>query len=410
VTFRIARVATATALAAALAASAASAAPKTSHTAKSSHLLVGINDEAFTLYGGNPAAAFETLQSLRTQVLRVNLYWGGNKWAVANTQPTTDATDPGDPSYNWHLYDRLARYAATYGIQLVFSIVGTPSWANNGAGKNHAPTDFTTLQNFAHAAAIRYSGYYVPPASQQDPTLAGPTDPLPAVKMWTAWNEPNNPVFLAPQYKRVGKTWRVQSAYDYARICNAVYTGIHSAMKSQTEPLTGEKVACGVTDPRGNDNAGSSRASVDPLSFLIAAHRYGMKRFDVYAHNPYASAGNEAPSYVPKGKTMRRIQMGNIGLLLKEISKFYGPKHLWITEYGYQTNPPDHTIMGTSLAKQALDLKQAYAIARKNPRIDMMLWFLVRDQPQIGGWQSGLETARGVHKPAWNAFRTLPRA
>ena len=400
-TFRIARVATATALAAALAASAAYAAPKSSHTAKSSHLLVGINDEAFTLYGGNPAAAFETLQSLRTQVLRVNLYWGGNKWAVANTQPATDATDPGDPSYNWQLYDRLARYAATYGIQLVFSIVGTPSWANGGAGKNHAPTDFTTLQNFAHAAAIRYSGYYVPPASQQDSTLAAPTDPLPAVKMWTAWNEPNNPVFLAPQYKRVGKTWRVQSAYDYARICNAVYTGIHSAMKTATEPLTGEKVACGVTDPRGNDNAGSSRASVDPLSFLIAAHRYGMKRFDVYAHNPYASAGNEAPSYVPKGKTKRRIQMGNIGLLLSQISKFYGPKHLWITEYGYQTNPPDHTIMGTSLAKQALDLKQAYAIARKNPRIDMMLWFLVRDEPNIGGWQSGLETVAGKHKPAW---------
>ena len=24
----------------------------------------------------------------------------------------------------------------------------------------------------------------------------------------------------------------------------------------------------------------------------------------------------------------------------------------------------------------------------------MMLWFLVRDEPNIGGWQSGLETAR----------------
>ena len=193
----------------------------------------------------------------------------------------------------------------------------------------------------------------------------------------------------------------VESAYNYARICNAIYAGIHT--------VSSEKVACGVTDPRGNDNAGSSRASVDPLSFLTAAHKYGMKKFDAYAHNPYASAGTEAPSYVPKGKDARRIQMGNIGVLLALVKKYYGAKPLWITEYGYQTNPPDKTIMGVSWAKQAAYVKQAYAIARKNPRISLMLWFLVRDQPQIGGWQSGLETVGDVHKPAWIAFTNLPR-
>ena len=399
-TMRIARLVAACFLVAGLAATAASAASRSHAKTSSTHLLVGINDEAFTLYG-DPATAFETLQSLRTQVLRVNLYWGGNKWAVANTKPT-DAADPGDPGYDWSLYDRLDRYAATYGIELLFSIVSTPSWANGGVGKNRAPTSMSSLETFARAAATRYSGTYVPPAAQQDPTLAGPTDPLPAVKMWTAWNEPNNPVFLYPQYKRVGKKWRVESAFQYAKICNAIYAGIHAG-------ATGEQVACGVTDPRGNDNAGSTRASVDPESFLIAAHRYGMKKFDVYAHNPYASAGNEPPSYVPKDKDKRRIQMGNIGVLLALIKKYYGPKHLWITEYGYQTNPPDKTIMGTSWAKQAAYVKQAYAIARKNPRIDLMLWFLVRDQPQISGWQSGLETVSDVHKPAWNVFVGLPR-
>jgi len=384
---RIFRVAAAAVIVAGLPASAATAAPK------SSNLLVGINDEAFTLYGDNPPAAFETLQSLHTQVLRVNMYWGGNKWSVANEKPT-NAADPADPAYDWSLYDRIAGYASTSGIKLLFSIVGTPSWANHGAGHNHAPTSFTGLQQFAQAAAKRYSGGYV------DPNASTGT-PIPAVKMWTAWNEPNNPVFLAPQYKKVHGKWMVESAYNYARICNAVYAGIHTQ--------SGEKVACGVTDPRGNDNAGSSRASVDPLSFLVAAHRYGMKRFDAYAHNPYPSAGNESPSFVPKGNDQRRIQLGNIGLLLSEISRFYGPKHLWITEYGYQTNPPDHTILGVSWAKQAAYLKQAYAIAEKNPRIDMLLWFLVRDQPQIGGWQSGLETVTDVHKPAWNAFLSVPR-
>jgi hypothetical protein len=396
---RTIRVAAAALIVTGLAAASATA-KTTKHTStKTSHLLVGINDEAFTLYG-DPSSAFETLQSLRTQVLRVNLYWGGNRWAVANSKPA-NATNPGDPAYDWSLYDRLARYSASSGIRLVLSIVGTPKWANHGAHMNRAPTSFGALKSFARAAATRYSGSYVPPIAQQDPALASPTDPLPAVKMWTAWNEPNNPVFLAPQYKKVKGKWTVLSAYNYARICNAIYAGIHG--------VSGEKVACGVTDPRGNDNAGSSRASVDPLSFLVAAHKYGMKKFDVYAHNPYASAGNESPSYVPKGRTARRTQLGNIGQLLTLIKKYYGPKHLWITEYGYQTNPPDKTLMGVSWSKQATFLKQAYALARKNPRIDMLLWFLVRDQPQLGGWQSGLETITGVKKPAWFAFTSVPR-
>ena len=396
---RIIRVAVAALIVTGLAAASATATTTKHVGTKSANLLVGINDEAFTLYG-DPSSAFETLASLRTQVLRVNLYWGGNQWAVANTKPT-NAADPADPAYTWSLYDRLTRYASNNNIKLLFSIVGTPRWANSGAGKNHAPTSFTALQQFAQAAAKRYSGSYVAPASQADTTLAPADSPLPAVKMWTAWNEPNNPVFLAPQYKKVKGKWIVESAYNYARICNAVYAGIHT--------VSGEKVACGVTDPKGNDAPATSRASVDPLSFLTAAHQYGMKKFDVYAHNPYPSAGNESPTFVPKGKTARRTQLGNINQLLALITKYYGPKHLWITEYGYQTNPPDKTIMGVSWAKQAAYLKQAYALARANPRIDMLLWFLVRDQPQLGGWQSGLETVTGVKKPAWFAFVAVPR-
>jgi hypothetical protein len=133
-----------------------------------------------------------------------------------------------------------------------------------------------------------------------------------------------------------------------------------------------------------------------------------MKTFDVYAHHPYADKGKEAPNYVPKGKQKRRVQLGNINTLLKLVSRYYGPKHLWITEYGYQTNPPDKTF-GVPYATQAKYLTQSYAIARKNPRIDMMLWFLVRDEPAVGNWQSGLSTATGKKKPAWNAFLAVPR-
>ena len=68
---------------------------------------------------------------------------------------------------------------------------------------------------------------------------------------WLAWNEPNNPVFMRPQYVRVKSTWVIQSARDYARICNAIVEGIHSAK--------GGRSWCGVTGPRGNNNPNSGR-------------------------------------------------------------------------------------------------------------------------------------------------------
>ena len=404
---RLASIAVLVLAAGALAASAALASPRTPAKATSGHLLVGINDEADTLYG-NPVAGFQALKALKAQVLRVNLYWGGTKWAVSRGARPTDTSDPGDPAYDWSLYDRLVRYAATYHIKVVFSILYTPAWANGGKSRNVAPTNMQDLYNFAFAAAQRYSGYFIPPSWQQQPSLAPPTSPLPAVTMWTAWNEPNNPVFLSPQYVKSGGKWVIQSAVEYAKICNAIYDGVHSALIAVDRTIPGEQVACGVTAPKGNDAPATARASVDPISFLVAAKKAGMKTFDVYAHHPYYARPAEGPTYVPKGAEKRRIQLGNINTLIAEVTKLYGPKHLWITEYGYQTNPPDRTF-GVSDATQAKWLTQAYQIARKNPRIDMMLWFLIKDDASLGGWQSGLETVSGKKKPAWAAFLKVPR-
>ena len=35
----------------------------------------------------------------------------------------------------------------------------------------------------------------------------------------------------------------------------------------------------------------------------------------------------------------------------------------------------------------------------------MFLWFLLRDEERLGGWQSGLMTVEGKRKPSFNAFR-----
>jgi hypothetical protein len=377
-------------LAAALAVAAALCVPAAT---ASSGMLIGVYDEGATFYDDS-TTTFARYQALHVKVLRVNLYWGG-KLGVAKVRPF-DAADPRDAGYDWSLYDHVAAFAGAYGIKLLFSITGTPRWANGGATANRPPRNFTDLRNFAYAAATRYSGTYIGDDGRT----------LPAVHLWAAWNEPNNPSFLRPQYVRKGGKWVIQSAIDYAKICNAVYNGVHATM------YAGEQVACGVTGPRGNNNPTSVRPSVSPIAFLNAAKRAGMRTFDAYAHNPYYGVPTETPTTKPPstqgGGAPTAVTLANIDTLLAAISHLYGPKKLWITEYGYQTKPPDFQF-GVTWAQQARYLTQAFGIARRNPRITMMLWFLVRDEPDLSGWQSGLVTAQGKRKPSYDAFRNLAR-
>jgi hypothetical protein len=377
-------------LAAALAVAAALCVPAAT---ASSGMLIGVYDEGATFYDDS-TTTFARYQALHVKVLRVNLYWGG-KLGVAKVRPF-DPADPRDAGYDWSLYDHVAAFAGAYGIKLLFSITGTPRWANGGATANRPPRNFTDLRNFAYAAATRYSGTYIGDDGRT----------LPAVHLWAAWNEPNNPSFLRPQYVRKGGKWVIQSAIDYAKICNAVYNGVHATM------YAGEQVACGVTGPRGNNNPTSVRPSVSPIAFLNAAKRAGMKTFDAYAHNPYYGVPTETPTTKPPstqgGGAPTAVTLANIDTLLAAISHLYGPRKLWITEYGYQTKPPDFQF-GVTWTQQARYLTQAFGIARKNPRITMMLWFLVRDEPDLSGWQSGLVTAQGKRKPSYDAFRNLAR-
>jgi hypothetical protein len=365
--------------------SAGATAGRTQTTARA--FSVGIYDDGMTL--GNPDKGFPILHNLRAQVVRITLWWGG-PIGVAKTQPK-NATNPADPAYDWSAYDRAVQDAAKYNIKVLFSIVGTPTWANGGRAAKYAPTRPIALQNFATAAARRYSGMF-------EPTTDGPA--LPAVHLWLAWNEPNNPVFLYPQYRKVNGRWFAQSAYSYVRICNAIWTGVHSVQH------TAAKVACGGTDPRGNNQPRSKRASISPLAFLRSVKKFNLRHFDAWAHHPYASRPTEKPTSKPNAKDKSTIILGNIGVLVKELTRLYGKKPVWITEYGYQTRPPDRTF-GVAWNTQAKYLAQAYSIARKNPRIQMMIWFLVKDESRLAGWQSGFFTTAGKRKPSYYTFRAL---
>jgi len=350
----------------------------------SPRIVKGIYDDSHLLYG-NPDQSFRTIGQLGAGVVRINLHWGG-RWGVAGPSPTVRPYDPNDGQYNWELYDRAVLYATQHRARVVFSIVSTPAWANGGKGTNVAPTDMEELRQFAAAASQRYSGYFKRP---EDGVV------LPGVHQWLAWNEPNNPVFLTPQFQGT----RMVGAENYAKICNAIVQGIKS------QGPRNRQVACGVTAPRGNNAPRSARPSVAPVAFLRAMHRAGARGFDAYAHHPYYNKANETPTTKPAGHA---VTLANIDVLIKEVTRLYGPRRIWITEYGYQTSPPrDPWGFAVTFKQQADYMRQAWTIAKRHPRIDMFIWFLLRDEPRIQGWQSGLITAQGRQKPSFGVFRAL---
>ena len=249
-----------------------------------------------------------------------------------------DPNDPGDPAFDWAIYDRLVRYATQNNIKVVFSILFTPGWANGNKARTVAPTNFKDLENFAYAAP---SDTAVSGLPRRGSRIREPDDEAaaPKVNMWTAWNEPNNPIWLSPQYKRSARSGGSRARSNTRRSATRSTT----ASFTLSRPAADEHVACGVTGPKGNDAPATKRASVDPLTFLTQAHRFGMKTFDVYAHHPYPDIGKRVAELRAEGQVQASCAAREHQPTLKLISQYYGPKHLWITEFGYQTNPPDKT-------------------------------------------------------------------
>ena len=130
-------------------------------------------------------------------------------------------------------------------------------------------------------------------------------------------------------------------------------------------------------------------------------------RLDAYAHHPYPLRPAETPSsgWV---RALRTVTLATLERLLTAVSRAFPSARVWLTEYGYQTNPPDR-LLGVSPAKQAPYLAEAARRVATLPRVDLLIHYLYRDEPSLGRWQSGLTTVTGQAKPAL-AAAMLPLA
>jgi len=324
----------------------------------STHIQYGIQDDAWILYGPEaPAKRVQILQKLGVDLVRLTLRWD----TVAPTAPA-DPRNPNDPAYRWDLYDSILQRLYAAHISVLLSLWGTPAWANLDQKPNYAPMDPAALGSFAYAASVKY----------------------PWITRWTVWNEPNARLFLIPNSPSVYVT----------RLLNPAYRGLKSANPRNL-------VAGGVTSPR------KTPSGVSPIAW-IRGMRKAHALFDAYAQNPYPVRPRETPS---SGGCWRctEVTMATLPKLIAEVKHDFGAgKRIWLTEYGYNSKPPSKWL-GVSNTLQARYVGEAALRAYLSPRVDMLIHFLVRDEPNAARWTSGFYTSRGRLKPSFGAY-VLPFA
>jgi hypothetical protein len=311
----------------------------------------GIQDDAWLMYGtGTLSQRLATLDRLGARLVRLTLRWD----EIAPARPAAPRS-PSDPAYDWGQFDVVLRGLRAHGITPLVTLYGSPKWANGGGPPSSLPR--LGFGDFAYAAATRF----------------------PWIRLWTMWNEPNGPTFASP----------VSPGAYVRQVLNPGYASVHAANRANL-------VAGGVTSPR------KTPMGMSPADFMAGMHAAGA-HLDAYAHNPYPVSRGETPTQATCAPCTY-LTLAKLPAIRDSVTRYFGPStQLWLTEYGNQTNPPD-PLLGVSYALQAQYIGEAALQVWRNPGVTVLIQFLVRDEPSLGGWQSGLFTARGAPKPAYAAF------
>jgi Cellulase (glycosyl hydrolase family 5) len=311
----------------------------------SPYVRYGVQDDAWIRFGpGTLEQRLDRLESLGVELVRLNVQWND-----VEARPGV---------YDWSRYDPAIKGMHERGIETMLTLYSTPAWANGGRGTNWAPLSGAPFASFARVTALRY----------------------PWVKRWMIWNEPNQRRWLQPTSPEV----------YVEKLLNPAYAAIHKARP-------GAIVAGGATAPR------AATGGISPVAWIDGMAVAGAK-LDAYAHNPYPLNKAETP-FTGGCDHCDTITLSTVERLITRVTRAFGAgKRVWLTEFGFQTNPPD-SYLGVSRARQSLYIGEAALRAYLAPRVDMLIQFLIQDEPELDRWQSGVLTARGQMKPSYLALR-----
>jgi hypothetical protein len=224
------------------------------------------------------------------------------------------------------------------------------------------------------AVALRYSGTFRP---------AGAVAPLPRVRHFEIWNEPNLKAFFSVNGR--------STVSGYKRLVKAAYRQIKLGNPRAI-------VIAGVGGPRSSSGNGNVSAKV----WMNGLVNDKSVKFDAYSQHIYPSQGPKfsSPSYDKAFPTWKSLDA-----IYATLDKKKKGMKLYVTEAGYTTAVTPFRKVKVTFSQQKLFLKQLFALpAVKSPRLAAVVWFNLQDNVN---WPGGLMTATGAKKPSYNAFRTI---
>ena len=345
-----------------------------------------------TAFGGpNAAISVVRAQKAGATMTRIVLFWS----AVAAAAPA-NPENPNDPAYNWGAVDTQVVDAVGGGLEPIINIAGSPKWARGPAvGLPGTWPSPAMLAQFAHAAALRYSGTFTP---------TGQTEPLPRVRYWEAWNEPNAGSDLAPQ--RING--RPVSPGHYRKMVNAFAGAVHAAAQ-------GNYVIAGTLGPFEHDS--KDIQVVAPMRFMSdllcvsmqAPHRKtcsARTQFDIWAHNPYTNGGPTWKAKIPGNASIGDLPAMHALLMAAKRQGTIvstGQPQFFVTEFSWDTNPPDPK--GVPMKLHARWVSEAL-FRMWQAGVSAVIWFRLQDDPlRLSPYQSGFFTTSGQAKYSLEAFR-----
>jgi hypothetical protein len=360
-----------------------------------------VQDDAQLMFA-SPKGVHDAAATLRALgVDRVRLTAG---WSViapsprSSRRPAFDATDPSAyPQGAWQPLDRAVAEVLGQGMRPMIDIAfWAPRWAvgrgTGGPERFRWKPDPVEFGKFAEAVARRY----------------------PQVRLWTTWNEPNHTAFLLPQWERRGRGWVAIAAHHYRAMHERAYAAIKGVSR-RNRVLIG-----GLTSIGASNRPGTFR-TIPPLRFvremacvdrslrplrIPECRGFRPLRADGFAIHPYMHK-QPPETHLPNPDSVGISDLDRLSSLLvrlNRVGRIESRLPLYITEFGYETNPPDPA-RGLSLPTQAFWLNQSAAIAYRRPDVRMFAQFLLRDLPDDSLYQTGLLLPSGRPKPSFAGFK-----
>jgi hypothetical protein len=423
----------------ALVVNAAFGAAFTSGAQASSNQITLMQDDSHVL--SNPDGTLNLFRSLGATDVRIFMGWGSIAPSPnSRRQPRFSANNPSSyPASHWAPYDAAVRAAAARGMGVNFLLAGpAPLWATKpppGAVTSRTAHDYepNAAQFGAFVAAVgkRYSGHYRPSAGSA---------PLPRVKFWAVWDEPNYGFQLAPQ----GINGVEVAPMYYRSLLDHAWTSLRATGHG------GDTILFGDTAPRGANVPGLANGTV-PLRFLRALYcvsaRFQQLRGSAAAargcpttaggsrsfraQNPalfkasgfaahlYTSGQDSSPVQSdPRGEPDYAgiVDLPNLARTLDRLQAAYGSGTrfpIYNTEFGFQTNPPRSSCgcVFLSPAMAAYYLNWSEYLEWINPRVRSDAQYLLYDAPgppghvtSQSGFSSGLASLTGKPKATYAAF------